>query len=276
MKVTVGIDIGGSTTKIVGFDEEKNLIHPMLVKATDPLTSVYGAFGKFTLENGLSISNIDKVMITGVGSTYIKDSIYGLKCIHVQEFKSVGLGGLYLSKLKRAAIVSMGTGTSITYGDFTDGAYSFEYLGGTGVGGGTVSGLASKLFGIGSTSSVVELAKDGDVEKVDLQIKDIAKKDFGLPGNMTAANFGKVDDLATRSDLAAGLLNLVFETVAVMARFAAKSCGVSDIVLTGNLTRIPQCVEKFKELETLFPERFIIPENSQFATVIGAALLADM
>ena len=91
MKVTVGIDIGGSTTKIVGFDEEKNLIHPMLVKATDPLTSVYGAFGKFTLENGLSISNIDKVMITGVGSTYIKDSIYGLKCIHVQEFKSVGL-----------------------------------------------------------------------------------------------------------------------------------------------------------------------------------------
>ena len=276
MKVTVGIDVGGSTTKIVGFDENKNLIHPMLVKATDPLTSVYGAFGKFTLENGLSISNIGKVMITGVGSTYIKDSIYGLQCIHVREFESVGLGGLYLSKLDRAAIVSMGTGTSITYGDFTDGRYSFEYLGGTGVGGGTVTGLASKLFGVGSTASVVELAKDGDVEKVDLQIKDIAKKDFGLPENMTAANFGKVDDLATRSDLAAGLLNLVFETVGVMARFAARSCGVSDIVLTGNLTTIPQCVTKLKDLEKMFSERFIIPENSQFATVIGAALLADM
>ena len=81
MKVTVGIDIGGSTTKIVGFDEEKNLIHPMLVKATDPLTSVYGAFRKFTLENGLSISNIDKVMITGVGSTCIKNGIYSLPSV---------------------------------------------------------------------------------------------------------------------------------------------------------------------------------------------------
>ena len=28
MGVVVGIDIGGSTTKIVGFDEKKNLIHP--------------------------------------------------------------------------------------------------------------------------------------------------------------------------------------------------------------------------------------------------------
>ena len=29
MGVVVGIDIGGSTTKIVGFDEKKNLIHYM-------------------------------------------------------------------------------------------------------------------------------------------------------------------------------------------------------------------------------------------------------
>lgn len=276
MRVTVGIDVGGSTTKIVGFDENKKLIQPMLVKAADPLTSVYGAFGKFTLENGLSIDSIGKVMITGVGSTYIKDSIYGLSCTHVSEFESVGLGGLYLSKLERAAIVSMGTGTSMTYGEFNGGKYALEYLGGTGVGGGTVTGLASKLLGVRNIASVVELAKDGDVKKIDLQIKDITEKDFGLPDDMTAANFGKVDDLATRGDLAAGLLNLVFETVGVMARFAARSCGVSDIVLTGNLTTMPQCAPKFKALSEMFSENFIIPENSQFATVIGAALLADM
>ena len=50
MGVVVGIDIGGSTTKIVGFDEKKNLIHPMFVTADDPITSIYGAFGKFTDE----------------------------------------------------------------------------------------------------------------------------------------------------------------------------------------------------------------------------------
>ena len=112
MSVIVGIDIGGSTTKIVGFDRDRKLIQPMFVRATDPITSVYGAFGKFTSENGLGIEDIDKVMITGVGSTQIKKPLYGLQCEHVKEFEFVGLGGLYLSRLKRAVIVSMGTGTT--------------------------------------------------------------------------------------------------------------------------------------------------------------------
>ena len=277
MKVIVGIDIGGSTTKIVGFDRDKNLIRPMFVRATDPVTSVYGAFGKFTSENGLSISDVEKVMITGVGSTLIKKPIYGLPCEHVRDFECVGLGGLYLSHLDRAVIVSMGTGTSITYGDYTDGKFSFEYLGGTGVGGGTVMGLSKKLLGgVSNIDSIVELAENGDVSRVDLQIKEMTDKDFGLPANLTAANFGKVDDLATRSDLAAGLLNMVFETAGMIARFAARSCRTNDIVLTGNLTTIKQCAPKFKELKEIFAENYIIPENSQYATVIGAALLADM
>ena len=87
MRVIVGIDVGGSTTKIVGFDRKKKLIRPMFVRATDPVTSVYGAFGKFTSENGLNISDIEKVMITGVGSTMIKNPIYGLACEHVKEFE---------------------------------------------------------------------------------------------------------------------------------------------------------------------------------------------
>ena len=275
MSVIIGIDIGGSTTKIVGFGRDKKLIQPMFVRATDPVTSVYGAFGKFTSENGLGIGDIKKVMITGVGSTQIKSPIYGLRCEHVKEFECVGLGGLYLSHLDRAVIVSMGTGTSITYGDYTDGKYSFEYLGGTGVGGGTVMGLSKKLLsGVSNIDSIVELAASGDVGRVDLQIKEMTDKDFGLPANLTAANFGKVDDLATRGDLAAGLLNMVFETAAMIARFAARSCGTSDIVLTGNLTTIPQCAPKFRQLCEIFSENYIIPENSQYATVIGAALLA--
>ena len=51
MKTIIGIDIGGSTTKIVGFSEDMTLIEPMSVRATDPLTSVYGAFGKFLNTN---------------------------------------------------------------------------------------------------------------------------------------------------------------------------------------------------------------------------------
>ena len=45
MKI-IGIDIGGSTTKIVCIDQDKVMM-PMQVQANDPMTSDYGAFGKY-------------------------------------------------------------------------------------------------------------------------------------------------------------------------------------------------------------------------------------
>ena len=66
MKTVIGIDVGGSTTKIVGFkynnEGKRELVPPQYVRATDPVTSIYGAFGKFTLENGLKLDKIDKVI----------------------------------------------------------------------------------------------------------------------------------------------------------------------------------------------------------------------
>lgn len=110
-KIIIGIDIGGSTTKIVGFntsDGKRELIQPIFVKATDPITSVYGAFGKFLDSNSLTLEDIKKVMITGAGSSYVSKSIYNLPCEKIAEFKSIGLGGLYLSKLDSAIIASCG------------------------------------------------------------------------------------------------------------------------------------------------------------------------
>lgn len=273
MKVVIGIDVGGSTTKIVGFDENKELIQPMCVKATDPITSVYGAFGKFTQDNSLELSDISRVMITGVGSSFITKPIYGLECCHVPEFESVGLGGLYLSKLDNAIIVSMGTGTSITHATIKNGKYEFSYLGGTGVGGGTLLGLSKQMLGVGSIESVVKLAEEGNIEHIDLRIKDMTVKNIGLAETMTAANFGKLSDLATKGDIALGLINLVFETVGMMSIFAARTHGIKDIVLTGHMTRIPQGMQIFPVLSELFDVNFVIPVNAQYGTVIGTALL---
>ena len=71
MSVIIGIDVGGSTTKIVGLKNENgkiSIVEPQIVRANDPLTATYGAFGKFTDENELPIAKIDKIMMTGVGS----------------------------------------------------------------------------------------------------------------------------------------------------------------------------------------------------------------
>ncbi|MBR2945040.1 MAG: type II pantothenate kinase [Clostridia bacterium] len=269
MGVVVGIDIGGSTTKIVGFDENKSLIAPMFVTADDPITSVYGAFGKFTDANGLGLNDIEKVMITGVGSSYITKPIYNLNCIHTPEFKSIGLGGLYLSGLDEAIIVSLGTGTALVHAKE---GFKPEYLGGTGVGGGTLVGLSHKMLGLSKIETIDEIAKGGSLANIDLRISDISKKDIGLSTDMTAANFGKISDTASNGDLALGIINMVFETIGMISYFAAKNYSLRDIVLTGNLTQISQSKEIFEGLNKMFNMNFVIPQNAQYSTVIGAAL----
>ena len=273
-KIVIGIDVGGSTTKIVGFDisgEDNKLIEPIFVKATDPLTSIYGAFGKFTDMNELELSDITKVMITGAGSSYVTKNIYSLNCELIQEFRSIGLGGLYLSQFERALIVSMGTGTALVYAE--EGKEP-QYLGGTGVGGGTLMGLSKQMLGMNNVEHIAELAKEGNIHQIDLKISDITKQDIvpGYSDVMTASNFGKISDLATKGDIALGLINMVFETVGMISVFAARNFGIKNVVLTGNMTRIPQSKEVFESLNRMFDMNFIIPKYSQFGPVIGAAL----
>ena len=89
--------------------------------------------------------------------------------------------------------------------------------------------------------------------------------------NLTVSNFGKVSDIATNEDIALGVANMVAETIAMVAVFAARGCGVKDVVLTGNLSTIAPIRKTFESLDQ-FGVNFIIPENAQFGTVIGAAL----
>ena len=279
MSTIIGIDVGGSTTKIVGFNIDKNgereLIPPLFVRATDPVTSVYGAFGKFTLLNGLSLSDIDKVLMTGVGSSFITEPIYTLDCKPVPEFSCIGLGGLYLSGLDEAVVVSMGTGTALIHAKKINGKTTTKYLGGTGIGGGTILGLSRKMLGVDTIEHIEQLCKDGDLSKIDLHIKDMTKANIyksSMNEDLTASNFGNLSDLANKNDISLGIVNMVAETVAMMAIFAARNYSTNNIVLTGNLTRIEPIKKIFNNLETVFGVNFIFPENSQFGTVIGAAL----
>jgi len=65
---------------------------------------------------------------------------------------------------------------------------------------------------------------------------------------------------------------MVFETIGMMSIFAARNFGIRDIVLTGNLSGVEQAPQVFGTLNKMFDMNFIIPENSAFGTVIGAAL----
>lgn len=268
MKRIIGIDIGGSTTKIVG-SEDGRVFSPILVRADDPIASVYGAFGKFLSANALEIGDIDRVMITGVGASFIQDGIYGIPTGKIDEFRAIGLGGLFLSGLERALIVSMGTGTALVKADRSGAVH----LGGTGIGGGTLLGLSNRMLNVRDFNDLVNVAQDGSLKHVDLTIGDITRDALvGLPPETTASNFGNISDLATRSDVALGIINLVFQTIGMMAVFATRIDGIRDVVLTGNLTNVPQGIAVFDELARLFGIHFVVPTDAEFATAVGAAI----
>ena len=277
MKTVIGIDVGGSTTKIVGAkrlsDGKVSLIEPLFVKATDAITSVYGAFGKFTMQNSIGLDDISCVKMTGVGASFIDKPIYSLPCEKVSEFSSVALGGLYLSGLEEAIVVSMGTGTAFVYAKMTENGPQIKYLGGTGVGGGTLVGLSKKMIGVDTIEHIESLCEGGDLENVDLKIKHIsADNSLQINEELTASNFGMLSDMATKNDLALGIANMVAETIMMLGVFAARNYNLKNVVLTGNLTSLSAITSVFSKFEDLFDIKFILPENAQFATVIGAAL----
>lgn len=269
MGIVIGIDVGGSTTKIVGLNEGE-IISPMFITATDPVSSLFGAFGKYIYSNNISLSDIEHVMITGVGSAYVEGNIYGLPTTKADEFQSDGLGAHFGSKLDKLIVVSMGTGTTLIQveGD------NIRYLGGLGMGGGTLMGLSSLLLKTTNIDTIQELAERGNVKNVNLQIEDICKNDLeGLPLHATASLFGKVaNSHACDEDIAIGIYYLVIQTIGCAAVLSALNSGIKDIVPIGNLAQIPQCRIIFKMIEDLYKVRFHIPEHAEFRTAIGAAL----
>ncbi|MBR6771837.1 MAG: type II pantothenate kinase [Clostridia bacterium] len=270
MGIIIGIDVGGSTTKIVGL-KEREMISPLMVKANDPKASIYGAFGKFLDDNRLRLTDIDEIMVTGVGSCALEDDIYGIRATKIDEFRAIGRGGLYLSGLDKAIIVSMGTGTAIIAANGADA----RHICGTGVGGGTLLGLSKKMLNIRDFDSIVQTARGGNLANVDLFVNDLTTAEIPtLPAGTTASNFGRADDLASKSDIAMGIVNMVFETIGVISVLSARMEKTSNIVLAGTLTDMPYTKEVFGKIEPLYNVKFILPAQAEFTTSVGAALCA--
>ena len=269
MGYIIGIDIGGSTTKIVGL-KDGQIVSPDIVRAGDPFTSAYGAFGKYMAVNSLSLTQIDAIICTGVGSSLIKEPMFGIPTYMADEFMCVGLGGKFISSCTNAVVVSMGTGTA--YVGVKDD--KIWHVGGSGIGGGTLIGLSKRMIGVDTVEHIEKLCEGGDISNVDLRISDISNEKLypGINVDLTASNFGNLSDMATKNDLALGIVNMVAETVAMISMFAAKGHGINDVVLTGNLTTLSPIREVFATLRKMFSIHFTIPQKAQFSTVIGAAL----
>jgi type II pantothenate kinase len=268
MGIIIGIDVGISTTKIVGIKNNK-ISAPIRITAADPITSLYGAFGKYLHDNDIELKDVEHVMLTGVGAAYIDQPIYGLPTSKSQEFIADGLGARFESKLDHTIVVSMGTGTSFVKCD----GDNMHHIGGIGVGGGTLAGLARIMLNTSDITQVAAMAKQGNVRNIDLTIGDISPQPLpGLPMDTTASNFARAQSDASKEDIAAGIIKMVLQSIGSAAWLASLGSDIRDFVLIGNLSLLPQCKEVFPALEKLYDIRFHIPKYSQYCTAIGAAL----
>lgn len=269
--MTIGIDIGGSTTKIVGINGRK-ILEPLTVEANDPVASASGAMGKFLSIHKLSLQEIDKVIITGVGASFLGDQLLGLPLKKIAEFRALGYGGLFLSGLENAIIVSMGTGTAFVKAH----GQCISHLGGTGVGGGTILGLSKVMVNLSNFDNIMEAASKGRLGNIDLSVGDISQSEIGnLPSNITASNFGKMSEQASKEDITKGILNMVFQVIGMMSIFAARQHGDKNIVLSGKLVNAPLAGKILDSLSKLYKVKFHIPKHAEYCTAIGAAISAS-
>ena len=270
MDVILGIDIGGSTTKIVGLRTDGSVVSMLRVRAEDQVTSLYGALGNYLTSSGLTLQDVRRVVLTGVGASYVDGDIFGLPTCKVDEFSASGTGALALSGQEQAVVVTMGTGTAFMWAE-RGGAV--RHLCGSGIGGGTLGGLCRKLVGMERFGQIKKLAEQGDLGQVDLTIADITCHPAPtLDPTLTAANFGNLAEDASPADLAAGAVNLVLQAIGTMTVLACQCCDTRTVVLTGSMTTLSQVKPNFENFEKLYGIHYIVPENATFATAIGAGL----
>lgn len=228
--------------------------------------------------HGYGYHQIGRICLTGIRASGIGEDIHKIATFHVDEIRAIARGGLALSGFKEALIVNMGTGTTFVFADST-GAY--RHIGGTGVGGGSLKGLIASLFDKMDFESFLALASQGDLNKVDLYVKDFFTQGFEtLPPALTTSNLGKLafldtadlKDTISKADLAAGFINLILQVIGSMALMATESNRKLPIVLTGCLSVIPQVKEVFGTFKELYGMESVVPENAVYATAIGASV----
>jgi type II pantothenate kinase len=264
----IGIDIGSTITKAVTIEDGK-VQSKIKTRAEDAVSSAAGAFGKLTVENGIPMSSVRRIMITGVGAPKLPESLFGIPAEKVDEINAIGVGAMFLSGKENIIIANLGTGTAIIEAH----KGKISHLGGSGVGGGTILGLGKKLLGMSRYSDIMKLAEAGSLSPVDLLLEDIMETNLSfLNSESTASNFGKMLDTAKDEDVALGIVSMVFQVIGMISVFAARSRNINRVVVTGNGRKNPIGKNILEQITLMHSIFFEYPEDAEYTTAIGAGL----
>jgi len=259
----ISIDIGGTNTHGV-IIENKKIKFETVEDGNNP-EHILKCFN--TLKEKVGSTDF-KLVLTGGGARKVKKDFFHFPFKVVDEISAIGKGGVYLSGNKDAFVVSIGTGTAFV----SVKAGKIKHVGGTGVGGGTISGL-SKLMLKMNPDNVEKIAKASHAN-LDITVRDIVGGNLDkIPGDATASNFGKATEKEDETAIATSLLNMIGEVIGVMAYFAAKSVNQEKkIVLCGRVAKNSIVKRRVVETIKMFGGKAEIPEKGEYCAAIGAAV----
>lgn len=225
---------------------------------------------------GVEAQEVRQLAVTGGRHQDLPERIGECAVIGVGEVPAIGRGGQELSKLGGdeplvpTLVVSAGSGTAVIAA--RDNQYA--HVTGTAVGGGTLLGLARLLLQTVDPQEIDELARRGDPNGADLSLGDVVGGPIGrLPASATAVNFGRLarqNIVPSREDLAAALVTLVGQVIAVTAINAARAQQLERVVVIGHLTDMPSVRQVLDQVGDYYGLRLTLPANAGYGTALGA------
>ncbi len=197
--------------------------------------------------------------------------------IRVQEIEAAARGVRALldteGRLGDGAFVMALLGTGTAFAAVRDGVAT--HLGGAALGGGSFSGIASRVDPSLSYERMIAGAERGDRRNVDTMIADVYPDGIGRIGpdltasHLAAARAGSLDDFL------AGLLNLHGESIGQIAAARALTARLPRIVLAGGFGHNnPKLVSSIMAMAGLFGVGVETIPAPGFAGALGAALIA--
>lgn len=260
----VAVDIG-MTNIDVAVESEDGLHFQMIEnqrgQATAQLRQAMDWLGD-DLTPGMTIG------VTGGRYRNLPEMLEGFKLQKVDEMKALGLGGLALSSLDSGLVVSAGTGAAMVAARPS----GVEHVTGSAVGGGTLLGLARLILGTDDVDEIDRLALAGDAAEVDIMLNEAVGGKVGrLPAHANAVNLGKLDqeDGFTRENLAAGLVRLVAQVIAVIAINASDAADMKHIIMLGHLMDLASIRKEIDLVGEFYDRTFTMPDNPGFGTAMG-------
>lgn len=259
-KPVIAIDRGASFTDFAVIQNEQFTDH--LSIETRNWHDIHAALNQFQ-----GIHKTEHLVFTGASSQMpeeIQKQIVG-----IPEIEAIGFGGAALAKFKTCLVVSMGTGSAMVHFDKN----RVTHVGGTGVGGGTIKGLASLLCGLDDPVALEKLALSGESANLNMTIGDLGLDDLSfLPADATVGNFANIKSDRIE-DRAAAILSLVGETIGIIASICARKVNCQDrIVAIGKVSTNRHIRHTLERVGKLYQTRFIYPKHPECATAFGAGV----